>query len=193
MAYELPNRFDVLRTAPCWMTPREATVLYGLTFGIAPQDVLEIGTFKGGSTMVMCAALDDLDAGRIVCVDPDPRLEPETWEAIRHRAEIVAEPSPAALPAARARAGAAFELALIDGDHARPGVDHDIDGVLGVLAPGAHVLLHDAHHGPVRDAIDAALERHAGRLIDAGLLATGSVTDDDGNVWGGLRLLRFAG
>ncbi|MGI8624457.1 MAG: class I SAM-dependent methyltransferase, partial [Solirubrobacteraceae bacterium] len=74
-----PSRFHVVHTAPAWMPPYERVVLHGLTVGLAPRQILEIGTFQGGSTLIMCAALDDLGEGRIVCVDPHPRLADDTW------------------------------------------------------------------------------------------------------------------
>lgn len=186
-----PSRFHVVHTAPAWMPLYERVLLHGLTVGLAPRHVLEIGTFQGGSTLVMCAALDDLGDGLIVCVDPDPRLADETWEAIRHRATIVSGPSPEAVAEARQIAGAGFDFALIDGDHSRAGVDRDIDATVQVLADEAHVVFHDAHYHEVSESIDAALERHAGRFDDAGLLSRGFTTDEHGVRWGGLRLLRF--
>lgn len=186
-----PSRFHVVHTAPAWMPPYERVLLHGLTVGLAPRTVLEIGTFQGGSTLVMCAALDDLGDGRIVCVDPNPRLADETWAAVRHRATIVAKGSPEAVVEARELAGAPFDFALIDGDHAREGVDRDIEATIPVLADDAHVIFHDAHYHEVRDGIDAALERHPGRFDDAGLVSRGNSVDENGVRWGGLRLLRY--
>lgn len=186
-----PGRFHVVHTAPAWMPLYERVLLHGLTVGLAPRRVLEIGTFEGGSTVVMCAALDDLGEGRIVCVDPEPRLAEETWELISHRATLVAKRSPEAVAEAREAAGAPFDFALIDGDHSRMGVDRDIDATVEVLADDAHVIFHDAHFHEVRDSIDAALERHAGCFSDAGLVSRGTTVDENGVSWGGLRLLRF--
>lgn len=187
----VPHRFGVVHDVPAWMPVYERVLLYGLVVGLRPERVLEIGTFQGGSTMVMCAALDDLGAGKIVCVDPDPRLAGETWDAIRHRATMVAKPSPEALMEALAVAGAPFDFALIDGDHSRAGVDRDIDATVPVLADEAHVIFHDAHYHEVQEAIDAALERHPGRFQDAGLVSRGRTVDENGVPWGGLRLLRY--
>jgi predicted O-methyltransferase YrrM len=185
------TQFDAVFEAPAWMPLYERVVLYGLTVGLRPRRVLEIGTYQGGSTLIMCAALDDLGGGHITCVDPAPRLASPTWEAIRHRAEIIARPSPGAIAEALAAAGEPFDLALIDGDHTRDAVERDIDATIQVLADAAYILFHDAHHQPVREAIDAALGRHAGRLVDAGLVSRGGTVDENGSRWGGLRLLRF--
>src|SRR3954447_12494671 len=94
----LAQRFHVVHTTPAWMSMHERVLLYGLVAGLQPSRIIEIGTFKGGSTLIMCAALDDLDStGRIVCVDPEPRVAAENWDTVRHRATMVAEPSPGAL------------------------------------------------------------------------------------------------
>jgi predicted O-methyltransferase YrrM len=189
----LPRRFHVVHTAPVWMTMHERVVLYGLVAGLQPRHVLEIGTFKGGSTLIMCAALDDLDAGRIVCVDPDPRVAESDWEVVRHRATMVAKPSPDGLEEASRVAGAPFDFALIDGDHSEAGVVRDIEATLPTLADDAHLLFHDAHYFEVRDAIDGCLRRHPDVLADAGLVSIEQTHDPaSGDVpWGGLRLLRF--
>ncbi|WP_028057994.1 class I SAM-dependent methyltransferase [Candidatus Solirubrobacter pratensis] len=192
----LAQRFHIVHTTPAWMSMHERVLLYGLVAGLQPQRIVEIGTFKGGSTLVMCAALDDLDAdGRIVCVDPNPRVAPEDWDSVQHRATMVAEPSPEALASAAEVAGAGFNFALIDGDHTRAGVERDIEATLPTLAEEAHLVFHDAHYFEVREAIDDAVRRHP-TLVDAGLVSVDSSPDQpdaDGNevAWGGLRLLRF--
>lgn len=173
------------------MPAGERVLLHGLTVGLAPQRILEIGTFQGGSTLIMCAALDDLQEGRIVCVDPHPRVADETWQSIRHRATIVAEPSPVAVTKALELAGQPFDFVLIDGDHSRESVDQDIDATIAVLADDAHMIFHDAHYYEVQEAIDAALIRHPGRFDDAGLVSRAETVDENGIRWGGLRLLRF--
>jgi len=191
-----PERFHVVHTAPVWMSMHERVLVYGVTVGLQPERILEIGTFQGGSTLIMCAALDDLDRGRIVCVDPDPRVKPEDWEAVAHRATMVPEPSPEALGKAAEIAGGGFDFALIDGDHTYDGVIRDIEATIPTLADDAHLLFHDAHYFQVRDAIDHELRVHDGAFEDGGMLSVDfspDVPDADGNEvrWGGLRMLRF--
>jgi predicted O-methyltransferase YrrM len=188
------ERLHVLHSAPAWLSNEERVVLYGLVGGIRPERVLEVGTFQGGSTLIMCAALDDLDAGAITCVDPNPRIAPETWAAIEHRATVVTGPSPEALAEAREVAGGPFDLAFIDGDHSHEGVVRDFEGTLPLLADEAHLLFHDARWRDVRSGIDAVVRAHPGRLHDAGLVSTAmSIVEQDGDrqEWGGIRLVRW--
>ena len=173
------------------MPSYERVLLHGLTVGLAPQRILEIGTFQGGSTLIMCAALDDLNEGQIFCVDPKPQVAEETWDSIKHRVSIIAEPSPHAVSQAVEMAGRPFDFALIDGDHSREGVDNDIDATVSALADEAHIIFHDAHYREVRDGIDAALSRYSGQFDDAGLVSRVATADENGVLWGGLRLLRF--
>jgi predicted O-methyltransferase YrrM len=192
----LAQRFHIVHSAPAWLSMHERVLLYGLVGALQPQRILEVGTFQGGSTLIMCAALDDLGAGRIICVDPNPRVAPEHWEAVQHRATMVAESSPEALARAVELAGGGFDFAFIDGDHSKLGVERDIEATLPTLGDEAHVLFHDANYFEIREAIDDAVARHADELSDAGLVsvdASPDLPDDQGRdvTWGGLRLLRF--
>jgi acetyltransferase-like isoleucine patch superfamily enzyme/predicted O-methyltransferase YrrM len=192
----LAQRFDIVHSAPAWLSMHERVLLYGLVGGLQPERILEIGTFQGGATRIMCAALDDLGSGSIVCVDPNPRVAAEHWEAVRHRATMVSEGSPEGLDLAATIAGGGFDLALIDGDHSKAGVQRDLEATLPKLSDEAHLLFHDAHYVEVQEAIDEAIARHPDELSDAGLISVDAslgVPDGQGQKadWGGLRMLRF--
>jgi SAM-dependent methyltransferase/predicted O-methyltransferase YrrM len=191
-----PSRFGVVYTTPAHMTAPERVLVYSLILGLRPARCLEIGTHKGGSALIIGAALDDLGGGTLVCVDPQPVVAPEHWAQIAHRATMIAGASPDILPQTVAAAGGPFDFALIDGDHEFPGVVRDIEGVLDVLAPTAYLLFHDANYYEVARAIDEMLCRHADRLVDCGMLSVQQTPEDrfvNGHrvVWGGLRLLRY--
>jgi predicted O-methyltransferase YrrM len=191
-----PGRFHQIYDAPVWMEFPERVALYSTVFGRRPQRTLEIGTFRGGSAAIIVAALDDVGAGELICVDPNPQVDPELWARLAHRATMVAGPSPDILAGLAPTAALRFELTLIDGDHGYDGVARDIEGVLPVLADEAYALFHDAHYHEVAAAIDAALSRHPAELVDCGLISTLEVpeAEEEGKrrvVWGGLRMLRF--
>ena len=189
-----PDRFAVIHDAPILMTWSERVVLYSTVFGLRPRRSLEIGTHKGGSALIIVAALDDLGAGSLACVDPNPLIAPEHWNQVSHRATLLAGGSPEVLPRAREAACGPFDFALIDGDHERKGVIRDIEGVLPLLADSAYMLFHDAHNGPVREGIDQMLGKYRFHLVDCGMLSVEETPDgaNEGVVWGGLRMLRFS-
>jgi predicted O-methyltransferase YrrM len=185
---------DIIPTAPVWMTRAERLLLFTLTFTLRPARYLEIGTLHGGSALLVAAAMDALGTdGRLVCLDPNPQVADEHWERLRHRTHLLRGFSPDALPEARERAGGAFELIVIDGDHTAAGVVRDAKGVLPVAAPGAHLLFHDCFNPEVGGGIDEFVREHATRLNDVGPL-TREISCErgaDGSmvVWGGLRLV----
>lgn len=194
----LASRVDLMLSAPALLLLPERLLLYTLVRGLRPRRALEIGTRHGGSAALICAALDDVDAGLLVCLDQNPEVPGELWASIAHRATLVRGASPAALASASATAGGPFEFVFIDGDHTRAGVARDLDGVLGVAAPGASILCHDSHYADVAGGIDDSVARHRGTLIDCGTLSAVSTEPRlrrDGTIerWGGLRLLRVAG
>ncbi len=194
---DLPGRVQHLLDAPAELLLPERLLMYSLVRGLRPRRCLEIGTHFGGSTTITCAALDDVGAGRLVCVDPNPLVPAELWARLAHRATMIRGTSPGALPDAVALAGGLFDFVFIDGDHTLDGVVRDVDGVLTVAAPGAHLLFHDSHYWEVREAIDACVARYPGRLVDAGTLSalsTDPIQAPDGTSaqWGGFRLLRVA-
>lgn len=188
-----PNRFGVIYAAPILMTWSERVVLYSTIIGLRPRRSLEIGTHKGGSAVIIVAALDDIGEGSLVCVDPNPMVAPEHWHPIVHRATLIAGGSPEVLPQAYKAAGGRFDFALIDGDHETSGVIRDIEGVLPLLEEQAYLLFHDAHFVGVRNGIDQMLRKYSGRLVDCGLLSVEKTPDaQPGVAWGGLRLLKFS-
>jgi predicted O-methyltransferase YrrM len=190
---DLRDRMDTLLDAPAELLLPERVLLYALVRGLRPERCLEIGSHFGGSTTIIGAALDDGSDGRLVCVDPNPLVPAAVWETVAHRATMLRGYSPAILPAARAEAGGDFDFIFIDGDHSREGVVRDVDGVLDVAAPGAHLLFHDSHYFEVAAAIGDCLTRHSGVLVDCGTVSTMSTPEIDGARWGGFRLLRVQG
>lgn len=185
--------FNAVYTAPAEMRMPERVALYGLIFGIQPRRVLEIGTFRGGSTAIMCGAMDDTGFGEIACVDPTPAVDDELWSRLQHRCQMFIGLSPDVLPTVQRQVGVPFDFALIDGNHECDYLRRDIAGVLPLMADDSYLLFHDAHYGGVKQAIDEAVQTNKS-LADCGLLSVEpTILNDNGKTtsWAGLRLLRF--
>lgn len=195
----VPSSVRTIYGAPGWMSPPERLALYAIVYGVRPTRCLEIGTFYGGSALIIVAALDDIGAGTLECVDPNPKVSARHTQQIEHRATIHAVPSPEGLAPLVQTPAERFDFALIDGDHSYNQVVSDIEATCELLADDAVILLHDAHYHEVADAIDAVLDRYPGRLIDCGMVSTLEAGDDPQApadrsrpvVWGGLRMLRW--
>jgi predicted O-methyltransferase YrrM len=190
-----PSRFDVIYTAPALMTLSERVILYSLVFGLRPQRCLEIGSNKGGSSLIISAALDDIGAGHLVCVDFDPQIATEHWQQLVHHTTLLKGTSPDILGQALDAAGGKFNFVLIDADHELPGVIRDIEGVLPLLEDEAYMIFHDAHYYQVSQGIDQMLVKYKNRLSDCGMLSVertpeGRVENGQPVIWGGLRMLR---
>ncbi len=163
-------------------------LLFALIFGIKPKRCLEIGTFQGGSAQIIVSALDACGQGKLVSIDPAPKIPEEVRAEIAHRHELIVGPSPACIAAASKRfEEGRFDFVFIDGDHDRAYAD--IEGVLPFLAHGAYLLCHDCFYKNVKRDIQRALSRFP-QLVDCGILGNKFV-EIDGHPWTGTHMLRF--
>jgi predicted O-methyltransferase YrrM len=134
---------SLVETAHLWRLAREAGD--GL--------LIEIGRERGGSTLVLAAAL--ADGARLVSYDPQsklgvPELDDELAAALARfgldaKVELSTESSHDATPPE-----GEYALVLIDGDPSYDGTRLDFERFARRLRPGAHVLFHDAVAGGPR-------------------------------------------
>jgi predicted O-methyltransferase YrrM len=157
------------------LTQREVRFLALL--GACPTcrgEVLEIGSYKGKSTVILATSAAFAGEARVVAVDP---LDlPATTDPRETRASEVASTFFANLRAAGVEAMVEFHqttsqelgtrwnrslrLLWIDGDHTYTGAKSDYDTFSPYLAPGAIVAFHDVLHryeGPPRTMIEGPL------------------------------------
>lgn len=166
------------------MPPEEAALVYRLARAARPVRALEIGASVGWSTAHLAAALppgavlDVVDPfteqGRAeACTALGAHHAPtaERWAAnlirsgLIDRCRLHVAPSPDVLPSVAPAAG--WDFALVDGWHNDGQPQRDVAGLLPHLAPGATVLVHDAHLSDVAAA--CGLLRAAGyALVDLG-------------------------
>lgn len=167
----------------------EQSLLFSLVWGLKPEKVLEIGTGYGGGASIIAAALRRNLKGFLWSIDPDPQPEAiQRFDHLRDCAKLVQATSPQDIAAF----GEQFDFVFIDGDHSYEGVRADIEGVLPYLTKTAYLLFHDVNYFPVTRAITQALDTHSSRLTDCGQLTFDFTEDEQGNRWGGLRLLQWS-
>lgn len=187
---------EVIRWAPVLMTRAEKLLLYALVFGLRPTRYLEIGTFKGGSALVVSAAMNASNSsGRLSCIDPSPQIDPKHWSIIEHRTTLLTGRSPDILPRACENAGALFDFVLIDGGHAPKEVMQDAEGVLPFVSDDAHLLFHDSYNFDVALGISDFLTQHSDRVVNLGILTREMILEQGPDSvpirWGGLRLMQI--
>jgi hypothetical protein len=186
---------QILHDAPAQLVMPERLLLYSLVSGLRPTAAVEIGTAEGGAAMIICAAMDAVDRGKLVCVDPAPKVTPNDRTKMSHRVSFLESASPEAIAEAHRLLGAFFDFVFVDGNHTYDGVLCDINALVPFLHEDSYLLFHDVHYFEVQDAINEALQRHP--FVDCGLLSLDATRTEDVHlgkpvVWGGLRLLRFS-
>ncbi|PWU25333.1 MAG: hypothetical protein C5B48_01830 [Candidatus Rokuibacteriota bacterium] len=130
----------------------EAAYLYTLVRETQPTTAVEVGRFRGGSTLLIAAALGngtlhsyDLERrqGRSGA-DLDRQLTSalERYDLVGRVRLHVADSRTAAAPAQ------VVDLVFIDGDHREQAVRADYHHWAPLLRPGGHLLFHDAVDAP---------------------------------------------
>ena len=195
-----------MRAAPGFLTEREARFL-ALVAACAPSQgtILEIGSFKGKSTVGLASIAKRYGLGPVVSVDPHcaPAVtdfghgsEQSSWEDFRgslHAAGV--ERSVEAHRAYSRDLARAWTRPIrflwIDGDHTYRGAKQDLDLFRGHLVPGAIVALHDVLHtfeGPVRVFVEELLASDAfGPAGLCGSIGWAQCRPRDGTQWRAAR------
>ena len=169
LANHLADMSALAATLEGHLTPREARFLSLLgAVPLAEGDVLEIGSFKGKSTILLAhSARFAAGGGRVVAVDPlilpsvtDPRdADPATLPAIfrenlrRHGVESLVDFHQMTSGELGPSWKRPLRLLWIDGDHTWDGARLDVDTFAPFVAPGGIVALHDVLNrfdGPIR-------------------------------------------
>jgi predicted O-methyltransferase YrrM len=136
-----------------WLTPAQGRALYDAAGRVAAgQAVVEVGSHRGKSTILLASGLRD--GATMTAVDPfdDPRWGggPESLAVFEANLASAGVTDRVALyrglsgDAARDWSGPPVALAWIDGAHDRASVLVDIDGWDRHLVQGGSMLLHDA-------------------------------------------------
>jgi predicted O-methyltransferase YrrM len=182
------GRLRVVLDAPTEMSLEERLFLYSLVRGLHPARVLEIGTSRGGSAAIIASAMEENESGMLVGIDPMAHIE-LPFATFKGRFHLVSDVSPNGIGEAARLAGRGFDLVLIDGPHTHQQSLDDILGVLPHTSERAFILLHDAFHFGVSEAIRETVERDP-TLHDCGYVCRQPRRVGDLLTHAGFRLLR---
>jgi predicted O-methyltransferase YrrM len=121
----------------------EAAHLFRLVSRLGSPEAVEIGRFRGGTTLILAAAgarvrSIDIDAARAETDGPELTRVLDRL-GLRDRVEIVVADS-RTLPAEPG----SVDLVFVDGDHSYEGARGDVDHWWPALRVGGHLVLHDA-------------------------------------------------
>jgi hypothetical protein len=174
-----------------------AMSLFSLAVSTRAASVLEIGRFKGLSTLALASALKFIDTGwqESAHHKQRPDIDYAAFEAPRHRRVISIDPVPTKEAAdlieragltdyvafVNARSDAVkvqLDLLFIDGDHSYEGCARDVMHYVLFVRPGGYFVLHDyygwydgngVNNSPIKKVIDEIPQEGFQRiLIDTG-------------------------
>jgi predicted O-methyltransferase YrrM len=134
---------------PGWLRPEDAEKLYELSYA-TNGPLLEIGTYRGKSTVLMAKAIKDAGHKTVLyTIDVDRTAQQAgAAEAQTHAvADVIVFIRGTVAAFARAYPHARPSLTFVDGDHTRAGVDRDL-AVLEHLVPTNGLLLFHDFHDP---------------------------------------------
>ena len=178
------------------MAQRERLCLYSLVYGLAPRYALELGSYTGGSAMIISGALDDVAlGGKLMAVEPNGHMiDPRARAAIAHNGVFVEGFFPEDLP--RTFDGQSteglFEFCFYDALHDEEFVARTLALVPRFLAPGGFIVSHDSYYAPQARGIERAVKK-AG-LIDCGMITrVANDVAEPGALYGGMRLMKKPG
>ena len=173
----LDKAWEAAKDVPGFLLENEARFL-GMMAACAPSEgvIVEIGSFKGKSAVMLGKLAEQYGFGPIVAIDPHNFNNPELAE---HRAEPGSTSYDeflrnieAAGVARHVEVHRAFSTEVakawnrpirmiwIDGDHSYRGAKDDFDGFMPHMIAGGFVALHDALHefsGPIRVFVEEIL------------------------------------
>lgn len=175
--------------APTDMGDTDRIFLHALVRGLRPERALEIGSRWGGSAQIITAAMEDNDCGKLVGLDPATDAFRAPKRKLYGRFTLIKGRSPEDVPMAAQALNGPIDLVFIDALHTKHSCSADIHAVLPFLAPGGHLLMHDAFHPGIRAAADELLASRPD-AVDLGQLTR--TPHAHGPVCGqGFRLIRM--
>jgi predicted O-methyltransferase YrrM len=209
-AIKIPTDLDIVlndawehtRRVPGYLGEEEARFL-GLLAACIPAKgaIVEIGSFKGRSTVMLAKVASHYGLGPAIAIDPhnspilfDRQSNPEASSYQDFLGSIRAAGVSDHVEFHRAHSADVanfwnrpIRLLWIDGDHTYEGAKKDLDGFLPHLVPGAAVAFHDALNsfpGPIRVFVEDILR--SDRFGPAGFvhsIAWAQFRPDDGHVF----------
>ena len=174
----LNEAWHAAKDVPGFLLENEARFL-GMMADCAPRDgvIVEIGSFKGKSAVMLGKLAEHYGFGPIVAIDPHNFNNAELAE---HRAAPGATSFDEFLRNVEAAGVGRYvevhrafstdvanswnrpiRMLWIDGDHSYSGAKADFDGFMPHVVPGGFVALHDALHefsGPIRVFVEDMLQ-----------------------------------
>jgi predicted O-methyltransferase YrrM len=133
--------------------PRYGRFIYALARHYRPENVVEVGTFAGGTAVGFARAMVENGSGQLICVDQDV-YSSGTFPVVTQRnlrraglpdsqVRLCCGDSKEQLPKLAGELRARVDIILVDGDHTYDGALLDLNNCLPLIKPGSLILVHD--------------------------------------------------
>ena len=137
---------------PTSFDPESGALVYGLVRLLKPETAIEIGTFKGYTSICIGQALEDNKKGKLYTMDP---FEMEIVKiainksGLKKRINYINDYSHNVIPKLGLQR---VDFVLIDGDHSYESVKRDFELVKNLIPSGGTIIFHDTvwFEGPKR-------------------------------------------
>lgn len=121
----------------------EAGYLFKIARSIKDGNILEIGRYAGGSTILLATAIES--KSRLTSIDKNPQNDDELKKILKEsgllkKVNLIVDDSTSVSKEQK------FDLIFIDGDHTYDGVKRDYEYWRGALKTEAHLIFHDSTH-----------------------------------------------
>ena len=154
--------------------PRYGRWVYAFAQALGPEQVVEVGTYAGGTAVAWARALAESGRGNLHCIDNDSYSQgtypTTTKENLRKaglaekRVTLHSGDSKKLVPQLGRRMKGRMDVYLVDGDHTYEGALADIAGGLPMLKKGGYLLVHDVDR---RRRMDEATPEHPEPVYEA--------------------------
>ncbi len=154
--------------------PRYGRFIYAFGKHYKPQQIVEVGTFAGGTAVCWAEAIKDDPGSQLICIDNDtyskgtyPEITSRNIDNTglsRVRYALMNGDSKEMLPNFAKRLENMVDIYLVDGDHTYEGAKADINNGFPMLRSGGFMLVHDLDRDRV---MDEATEDHPFPVYEA--------------------------
>jgi predicted O-methyltransferase YrrM len=155
----------LIADVPGWLTDEEGEALYDLARGCTGRGaIVEIGSWKGKSTICLGLGARAGEADRIFAIDPHADYRFEDFKANVERAGIadLVTPIPSLSHAAAGGFDEPIELLFVDGSHEYDLVLEDFEEWVPKVVEGGWVAFHTRRGRPARARSSARRSTAAG-------------------------------
>ncbi len=174
--------------------PRYGRWIYAFARTLQPEDVVEVGTFAGGTAVAWARAFSESGRGNLHCIDNDSYSQgtyPTTTTANLRRTGLSEKrftlhsgDSKKLIPQMARHMKGKVDAYLVDGDHTYQGALDDIAQGLPMLKPGGYLLVHDVDRNR---RMDEATPEHPEPVYEAFMKV---IKDNGFEDWCILRFIR---